>query len=220
MQMMDRGSFDLRIPSCTIDTTMLHPGVSNSTVSMSRSLASVRTVWVSFFVAGKLASANNTDLQRWENSFHLTEANAFHIPKAEQRGGYQLPSTYVLSTDDYDFSAQFSIGNKQLPNYPMTTPRERHESTLRALGVHASSHISTSLRAAEYRHGSNFMIGWNFEKSLMFATYTGLPTHEGDQVQVRFERIVHDQHSGANVAHAMTNDAVIKIRTSGVDIVY
>ena len=150
---------------------------------------------------------------------------SYRKSKEEQRGGYQLPGTYAISTDDYDFTAQLSVGNKHFPDYPRANPGEMHESTLRALGVHASSHISTSLRAAEYRDGSNFVLGFNLERSPMFATYTGLSTKQGEQIQVRLNGMVHDGNNGSNAYNAMTQafctlEHDLSIKQSGVYIEY
>ena len=61
---------------------------------------------------------------------------------------------YVVhpSTLDFEFSAQLAVS-------------EMHESLLRALGVNASNHTSTSLRNKEYRTGERFIFAWNTERA-------------------------------------------------------
>ena len=60
----------------------------------------------------------------------------------------------------------------------------------------------------------------------MYATYTGLPTQQGEQVQVRLEKLVHGGNSGANAFNALTkafclleHDEIVKIKASGVEVV-
>ena len=108
---------------------MLQPGVNNPTLRTSRSLDSIRAVWVSFFAAGKVKSEHNTSLSRWKNTMHIAEANAFHTPEEEQRGGYQQHGTHAISMDDHDFIAQLSVGNKRFPDYLLANPSEMHETT-------------------------------------------------------------------------------------------
>ena len=95
--MTNQGSLDLRFPSMTTDTTMLNGEVS-TTLSMSRTLASIRAVWVTFYAAGKSDLKYVAEQSAFWNNRHASEANSFHTPKAEQRGGSNPFGTYALST--------------------------------------------------------------------------------------------------------------------------
>lgn len=223
--MMNGNKMTLRLPTYTTDSMNLSGTQPNPTLMMSRSLQSIRAVWVSFFAAGKTQGVFVDSSAGTLNNRHMTEVNSFHTPKSEQRGGNHPRGTYALTMDDHDFSAQLAVGFKLFPDYPMTTPSEMYESLLRAMGVHASNHTSTSLRSREYRSGERFILGWNLERSPHHAVLTGLPVTNGENIQVRLGDIVNDYTSDNNGRHSLTkafvtleHDIMVEITASGVTV--
>lgn len=221
--LLNGGKHRLRIPTYTTDSTTLQ-GVENPTLTMSRSLQSLKAVWVTFFAANKVL--HNMDGEPgWVNLQHMTEANAFHTPVGESRPSGAAVGAYSLTVDEYDFSAQLAIGSRMFPDYPMVTPSEMYESLLRALGVHASNHTATSLRSLEYRAGDRFVLAWNLERSPEFAAYSGLSIANGENIQVKLGKMTNAYTQANNGRHQITKawvtleyDAVVEISATGVQV--
>jgi len=223
--MMNGNKMTLRLPTYTTDSMNLS-GTPNPTLMMSRSLNSIRAVWVTFYAAGKSAAGLHTDSTGNSVSYgHLTEANSFHTPKEEQTGGNHPRGAYSLTTDDLDLTAQLAVGHKLFPDFPMTCPSEMYESLLRAMGVHASNHTSTSLRSREYRTGDRFVLAWNLERAPQFSSLSGLAVTNGENIQVRLQNMSNAHTEGDSGRHALTkafvtleHDIMLEIQASGVSV--
>ena len=108
----------------------------------------------------------------------------------------------------------------------METPGEMHESLLRAMGVHGSSHTANILKSAEYMHGDRFILAWNLERCPIFSEWNGLSTHRDEQVQVRLGELRNPENEGTNQANVLAkafmtleHDTMLKIAAAGLTVV-
>lgn len=221
-QLMTDGSWDLTFSTYTTDSTTALAGVENPTLTMSRVLTSIRTVYVTFFEAN-FADRHVIGTREICNR-HYTEANMFSTPKPDERAGMPL-GTWGAGSDYGDYEAQLAIGNAIWPDYPMQSMAEMFESLNRAVGT-MSIDSSISLKPYEYRTGHRHILAFNLEKAPLYAVLTGVSTRGGELIQVRLNKMTNldtvlsaGRREITKAFVTLEYDCAVKIRAAGVEVI-
>lgn len=222
-EQMINGSYDLTFPSLTTDSTTSLAYVENPTLTMSRVLTSIRSVYVTFFEGGNTTRFNDDATLRQYCNQHYTEANMFSTPKPHNRNAMAV-GCWSSGSDDGDYEGQLAIGSSLWPDYPMQTAAEMYQSLNRAMGT-LSSDSSISIRPQEFRSGERHVLAFQLEKSPQFAVYTGVSTKTGELIQVRLNKMTNNDTRLDNNRKAVTKafmslefDMIVRIRASGVSV--
>jgi len=223
LQLMTDGSYDLTFPSLTTDSTTALANVENPTLTMSRVLTSIRSVFVTFFEEGNTGRYNDPATLRQVCNRHYTEANMFSTPKPANQNAMAV-GTWASGSDNGDYEAQLAIGNALWPDYSMQSAAEVYESLNRTMGT-LSLDTSISLRPQDFRTGEKHVLAFNLEKSPQYAVLTGSSTRGGELIQVRLNKMMNDDTRLNNNRKAITKafvtleyDCIVKVKASGCEV--